>query len=67
MRDIAEGMSLLWEKAHPNLYAHQGHMPYWHILMEHGQFSDQGQTWTPSSPAIKPCAPAQQGHRELRP
>lgn len=51
----------------PELYAHQGHMPYWHILMEHGQFSDQGQTWTPSSPAIKPCAPAQQGHRELRP
>jgi hypothetical protein len=34
----------------PELYAHQGHMPYWRLLMTHGKFSDRGRAWTPSAP-----------------
>lgn len=35
----------------PELYAHQGRMPYWHLLHQHGQFSDHGRAWTPNPPS----------------
>ena len=38
----------------PELYAHQGHMPYWHLLHQHGQFSDKGRAWAPNAPEAQP-------------
>ncbi|MDY0012838.1 MAG: hypothetical protein RBS40_08110 [Rhodocyclaceae bacterium] len=40
--------------APPELYAHQGHMPYWHLLMQHGKFSDHGRAWTPNPREARP-------------
>jgi hypothetical protein len=34
----------------PELYARQGHTPYWNLLVEHGKFSDHGRAWTPNPP-----------------
>mgnify|MGYP001339102862 CR=1 FL=1 len=38
----------------PELYARQGHMPYWLRMIDHGNFTDHGRTWTPNRQEERP-------------